>query len=146
MIQINPTWSLSDNPKIIAFDLSFVSSHKNLDDDDDGSPAYSHQSKSHHSGVLTVMIMVGICHQRIPTIEYNDDDENDNEKHKPMHFNVLCSTHVAHAFQNPQLYNPQLYNQSCYFRPELYDWERNIKYIPESQEYKFISNTKSFKH
>ena len=29
------------------------------DDDDDGSPAYSHQSKSHHSGVLTVMITVG---------------------------------------------------------------------------------------
>ena len=86
------------------------------------------------------MIMVGICHQRIPTIEYNDDDENDNEKHKSMHFNVLCSTHVAHAFQNPQLYNPQLYNQSCYFRPELYDWERNIKYIPESQEFEFVSN------
>ena len=45
-----------------------------------GSPAYSHQSKSHHGGVLTVMIMVGICHRRIPTIEYNDDDDNDNEK------------------------------------------------------------------
>ena len=29
------------------------------DDDDDGSPAYSHQSKSHHGGVLTVMITVG---------------------------------------------------------------------------------------
>ena len=29
------------------------------DDDDDGSPAYSHQSKSHHVGVLTVMITVG---------------------------------------------------------------------------------------
>ena len=41
---------------------------------------YSHQSKTHHSGVLTVMIMVGICHQRIPTIEYNGDDDNDNEK------------------------------------------------------------------
>ena len=45
-----------------------------------GSPAYSHQSKTHHGGVLTVMIMVGICHRRIPTIEYNDDDDNDNEK------------------------------------------------------------------
>ena len=49
-------------------------------DEDNGSPAYSHQSKSHHGGVLTVMIMVGICHRRIPTIEYNDDDDNDNEK------------------------------------------------------------------
>ena len=48
--------------------------------DDNGSPAYSHQSKTHHGGVLTVMIMVGICHRRIPTIEYNDDDDNDNEK------------------------------------------------------------------
>ena len=47
---------------------------------DHGSPAYSHKSKSHHGGVLTVMIMVGICHRRIPTIEYNDDDDNDNEK------------------------------------------------------------------
>ena len=45
-------------------------------------PAYSHQSKSHHGGVLTVMIMVGICHRRIPTIEYNDDDDNDNEKNR----------------------------------------------------------------
>ena len=53
----------------------------------------------------------------------------------------VAKADVAHAFQNPQLYN-----QSCYFRPELYDWERNIKYIPESQEYEFISNTKSFKH
>ena len=52
----------------------------NSDDDDNGSPAYSHQSKSHHGGVLTVMIMVGICHRRIPTIEYNVDDDNDNEK------------------------------------------------------------------
>ena len=58
----------------------------------------------------------------------------------------VAKADVAHAFQNPQLYNPELYNQSCYFRPELYDWERNIKYIPESQEYEFISNTKSFKH
>ena len=48
--------------------------------DDNGSPAYSHQSKTHHGGVLTVMIMVGICHRRIPKIEYNDDDDNDNEK------------------------------------------------------------------
>ena len=23
---------------------------------------------------------LGICQQRIPTIEYNDDDDNDNEK------------------------------------------------------------------
>ena len=30
------------------------------DDDDDGSPAYSHQSKSHHGGVLTIMITVGV--------------------------------------------------------------------------------------
>jgi len=58
----------------------------------------------------------------------------------------VAKADVAHAFQNSQRYNPELYNQSCYFRPELYDWERNIKYIPESQEYEFISNTKSFKH
>ena len=48
--------------------------------DGDGLAAYSHQSKTHHGGVLTVMIMVGICHRRILTIEYNDDDDNDNEK------------------------------------------------------------------
>ena len=37
------------------------------------------------------MIMVGICHRRIPTIEYNDDDDNDNEKTEQLisiHFNV----------------------------------------------------------
>ena len=56
----------------------------------------------------------------------------------------VAKADVAHAFQNPQ--HMSLYNQSCYFRPEMYDWERNIKYIPESQEYEFISNTKSFKH
>ena len=35
--------------------------------------------------------MVGICHRRIPTIEYNDDDDNDNEKTEQLisiHFNV----------------------------------------------------------
>ena len=72
------------------------------DGENDGSPAYSHQSKSHHGGVLTVMIMVGICHRRIPTIEYNDDDDNDNEKNRttdintfqcrfpPIENNILC--------------------------------------------------------
>ena len=56
----------------------------------------------------------------------------------------VAKTDMAHAFQNPQ--HMSLYNQTCYFQPEMYDWERNIKYIPESQEYEFISNTKSFKH
>ena len=61
----------------------------------------------------------------------------------------VAKADVAHAFQNPQpfQYTPtHQYYQSCYFRPELYNWERNIKYIPELQEYEFISNTKSFKH
>ena len=52
--------------------------------------------------------------------------------------------YVAHAVQNPQN-NDRLY-PSCYFAPKLYSWKRNIKYIKESQEYKFISNPKSFKH
>ena len=55
----------------------------------------------------------------------------------------VAKADVAHAFQNPQpfQYTPtHQYYQSCYFRPELYNWERNIKYIPESQEFEFVSN------
>ena len=56
----------------------------------------------------------------------------------------VAKADVAHAVQNPQN-NDRLY-PSCYFAPKLYSWKRNIKYIKESQEYEFISNTKSFKH
>ena len=35
------------------------------------------------------MIMVGICHRRIPTIEYNDDDDNDNEKNRTTDINTF---------------------------------------------------------
>ena len=56
----------------------------------------------------------------------------------------VAKADVAHAFQNP--HHTRLFNRSCYFQPKMYDWEPNIKYIPESQEYKFTSNTKSFKH
>ena len=101
--------------------------HGDVGDDRHGSPAYSHQSKSHHGGVLTVMIMVGICHRRIPTIEYNDDDDNDNEKNRttdintfqcgfpPIENNILCqdsplsvgppvtNPHHNHYCQNPTM-------------------------------------------
>ena len=50
----------------------------------------------------------------------------------------VAKADVAHAFQNP--HHTSLFNRSCYFQPKMYDWERNIKYIPESQEFEFVSN------
>ena len=47
----------------------------------------------------------------------------------------VAKADVAHAVQNPQ--NNYTY---CYFRPDLYTWKRNIKYIPDSQEFEFVSN------
>ena len=44
----------------------------------------------------------------------------------------VAKADVAHAFQNSQRFS--------YFRPELYDWEQNIKYIQELQEFEFVSN------
>jgi len=47
----------------------------------------------------------------------------------------VAKADVAHAVQNPQ--NNYTY---CYFRPDLYTWKRNIKYIPDSQEFEFVNN------
>ena len=70
--------------------------------------------------------------------------ENDDEKevfvNAPAH---VAKADVAHAVQNPE--NANVY-PTCYFAPRVFLWDRNIKYIPESQEFEFISNTKSFKH
>ena len=53
----------------------------------------------------------------------------------------VAKADVAHAVQNPQNNNTYwAINTYCYFAPELYTWKRNIKYIPDSQEYEFVSN------
>ena len=55
----------------------------------------------------------------------------------------VAKADVAHAVQNSE--NANVY-PTCYFAPRVFLWNRNIKYIPESQEFEFISSTKSFKH
>ena len=53
----------------------------------------------------------------------------------------VAKADVAHAVQNPQNNNTYwAINTYCYFAPELYTWKRNIKYIPDSQEFEFVSN------
>ena len=69
------------------------------------------------------------------------DDEKEVFVNAPAH---VAKADVAHAVHNPQ--NPNIYPR-CYFAPNLcWVWNRNIEYIPELQEFEFISNTKSFKH
>jgi len=69
------------------------------------------------------------------------DDEKEVFVNAPAH---VAKADVAHAVHNPQ--NPNIYPR-CYFNPSLcWVWNRNIEYNSESQEFDFISNTKSFKH
>ena len=69
------------------------------------------------------------------------NDEKEVFVNAPAH---VAKADVAHAVHNPQ--NPNIYPR-CYFAPSLcWVWNRNIEYNSESQEFEFISNTKSFKH
>ena len=69
------------------------------------------------------------------------NDEKEVFVNAPAH---VAKADVAHAVHNPQ--NPNIYPR-CYFNPSLcWVWNRNIEYNSESQEFDFISNTKSFKH
>lgn len=63
------------------------------------------------------------------------NDEKEVFVNAPAH---VARADVAHAVQNA--------NATCYFAPIVCLENQNIKYIPESQEFEFISNTKSFKH
>ena len=49
---------------------------------------------------------------------------------------------VAHAVHNPHSWA----YPECFFQPNWYLWVRNIKYIPELEEFEFISDTNSFQH
>ena len=52
----------------------------------------------------------------------------------------VAKADVAHAVQHPQNSNPKLQNPNCYFAPSLFHWNRNIKYIPDLQEFEFVNN------
>ena len=83
----------------------------------------------------------------VPMIKHRFVIKKDHNEKKVIVVNApahVAKADVAHAVENPQ--NNDLLYPSCYFQPKLYNWKRNIKYIKESQEYEFISNTKSFKH
>ena len=49
----------------------------------------------------------------------------------------VAKADVAHAVQHPQ--NCNVY-PNCYFSPRVFLWNRNIKYIPDLQEFEFVSN------
>ena len=52
----------------------------------------------------------------------------------------VAKADVAHAVQHPQNCNPNLQNPNCYFAPSMFLWNRNIKYIPDLQEFEFVNN------
>ena len=71
-----------------------------------------------------------------------DDDEEEAEEGEEKEAFVNAPAHVAkadvaHAVQNPE--NENVY-PTCYFAPRVCLWNRNIKYIPDSQEFEFVSN------
>ena len=49
----------------------------------------------------------------------------------------VAKADVAHAVQHPQ--NCNVY-PNCYFSPRVFLWNRNIKYIPDLQDFEFVSN------
>ena len=82
----------------------------------------------------------------VPMIKHRFVVRKENNDEKEVFVNApahVAKADVAHTVQHPQ--NCNVY-PNCYFNPRVFLWNRNIKYLPESQEYKFISNTKSFKH
>ena len=77
----------------------------------------------------------------VPMIKHRFVVRKENNDEKEVFVNApahVAKADVAHAVQHPQNYNFNYPN--CYFAPTGFLWNRNIKYIPDSQEFEFVSN------
>ena len=77
----------------------------------------------------------------VPMIKHRFVVRKENNDEKEVFVNApahVAKADVAHAVQHSQ--NASFNYPNCYFAPTGFLWNRNIKYIPDSQEFEFVSN------
>ena len=79
-------------------------------------------TKSHHGGNLSLMAMVGFCHQHIPTID-NYNDEVANQVWLPMPTNLHCQQIYIYRFTTKKTKTSFIY---CCIETRIYFFKSYI--------------------